>query len=145
MSESNSGVDEPLLSKRAKTTDQTDIIKRLRNSASSFPSSDDNFISGNAAGSSFFTPFQQVLKKLVKFNSTLSSVAKSKSKLLSTWHDIDLNSKKYHKFHHLYLAIKIFLSISKEKKQQVDKEVGRFFEDNSDNGGIRFFLLYLWM
>ena len=71
--ESDSGGDEPILSKRAKT----DILNRLKRSSSSFLSYDDSFISDNAAASSFCTPFQPVSKKLVKFNSTPNYVAKS--------------------------------------------------------------------
>ena len=75
--ESDSGGDEPILSKRAKTTQQTDILNRLKKSPSSFLSSEDNFISGNAVARSFSTPFQLVSKKLVKFNSAPNYAAKS--------------------------------------------------------------------
>ena len=61
--ESDSSGDEPILSKRAKITHQTDILNRLKKSSSNFLSSNDSFISDNAAASSFSTPFQAVSKK----------------------------------------------------------------------------------
>ena len=64
MLESDSGGDEPLLSKRAKTTHRTDILKCLKKSSSSFLSSDDNFISDNAAACFFFYTIPASFKKV---------------------------------------------------------------------------------
>ena len=143
--ESDSGGDEALLSKRAKTTHQTDILKRLTKSSSSVLSSDDSFISNNAAENSFATSFQPVSKKLGKFNSTPNSTDKTKSKLLSTGHDIDLNTENISSISLPSISNpNIALSSTSTKLIQVEKEVGRLFEDNADNsGGILFFLLYL--
>ena len=63
ITESDSGGDELVLSKRAKTTQQTDTLNRLKKSSSSFLPSDDSFISDNAVARSFSTPFQLVQKK----------------------------------------------------------------------------------
>ena len=139
MPESDSGGDEPLLSKRAKTTHQTDILKRLKKSSSSFLSSGDSFISDNAAASSFSTPFQSVSKKLVKFSSAPNFVAKSNLKLLSTGNDIDLNTENVSSVSLTSTSNQnIVLSPKSAKQKQVDKEVGRLFEDNAGNSGILF-------
>ena len=60
MPESDSGSDEPLSSKRAKTVQQSDIFKLIKRSLSSFLSSHDSFISNNATAISFSTQFQPI-------------------------------------------------------------------------------------
>ena len=144
MPESDSDRDEPFLSKRAKTTHKTDTLKRLKKSLSSSLPSDDSFISNNTAASSSSTPFQPVSKKLMKFNSTPNSAARSKSKLHSTRHDIDLKTENVSSVSLPSTSNQnIVLSSTSKRQNQVNKEVGRLFEDNAPNNGILFFLLYL--
>ena len=74
---------------------------------------------------------------MVKLSSTPNSMAKSKFKLLSTGHDIDLSTANVS-------SVSLFstrnqnavLSSTSTKQKQVYKEVGWLFKDNAGNSGI---------
>ena len=66
-------------------------------------------------------------------------MAKSKSKLFTTEHDINLNTENVSSVSLPSTSNQnIILSSTSTKQKQVDKDDGRLFEDNAGNGGILF-------
>ena len=66
-------------------------------------------------------------------------MAKSKSKLFTTEHDINLNTENVSSVSLPSTSNQnIILSSTSTKQKQVDKDDGRLFEDNAGNSGILF-------
>lgn len=76
---------------------------------------------------------------MVKLNSTPNSMAKSKLKLLSNGHDIDLNTENVSSVLLPSASNQnTVLSSTSTKQKQVDEEVDWLFRDNAGNSGIVF-------
>ena len=76
----------------------------------------------------------------MEFNINPNSGAKSKWKLLSTGHDIDLNTENVSLVSSPSTSNQnVALSSTSTKQKQVDKEFGQLLEDNAGNSGILFY------